>query len=62
MRVACNDLDDRAGLRGYVQFHKYTYIHTLIAMWKHQKSENILRILISYLHVERAIGQGVDKM
>ena len=30
MRVAQNDLDDRAGLRGYVQFNKYTYIHTYI--------------------------------
>ena len=28
MRVAQNDSDDRAGLRGYVQFNKYTYIHT----------------------------------
>ena len=28
MRVAYNDYDDRAGLRGYVQFNKYTYIHT----------------------------------
>ena len=28
MRMAYNDSDDRAGLRGYVQFHKYTYIHT----------------------------------
>ena len=27
MRVAWNDSDDRAGLRGYVQFNKYTYIH-----------------------------------
>ena len=26
MRVAYNDSDDRAGLRGYVQFNKYTYI------------------------------------
>ena len=25
MRVAYNDSDDRAGLRGYVQFNKYTY-------------------------------------
>ena len=24
MRVAYNDSDDRAGLRGYVQFNKYT--------------------------------------
>ena len=30
MRVAWNDSDDRAGLRGYVQFNKYTYIHTYI--------------------------------
>ena len=30
MRVAKNDSDDRAGLRGYVQFNKYTYIHTCI--------------------------------
>ena len=28
MRVALNDLDDRAGLRGFVQFNKYTYTHT----------------------------------
>ena len=27
MRVAYNDSDDRAGLRGYVQFNKYTYTH-----------------------------------
>ena len=26
MRVAYNDSDDRAGLRGYVQFNKYTYM------------------------------------
>ena len=30
MRVAYNDSDDRAGLRGYVQFNKYTYIQTYI--------------------------------
>ena len=30
MRVAQNDSDDRAELRGYVQFNKYTYIHTYI--------------------------------
>ena len=30
MRVAYNNSDDRAGLRGYVQFNKYTYIHTYI--------------------------------
>ena len=30
MRVALNDSDDRAGLRGYVQLNKYTYIHTSI--------------------------------
>ena len=28
MQVAQNDSDDRAGLRGYMQFNKYTYIHT----------------------------------
>ena len=28
MRAAYNDKDDRAGLRGYVQFNKYTYTHT----------------------------------
>ena len=28
MRVAWNDLDDRAGLHGYVQFNKYTHTHT----------------------------------
>ena len=30
MRVAYNDSDDGAGLRGYVQFNKYTYIHTYL--------------------------------
>ena len=30
MRVAYNDSDGRAGLRGYMQFNKYTYIHTYI--------------------------------
>ena len=30
MRVAYNDSDGRAGLRGYVQFNKYTYKHTYI--------------------------------
>ena len=28
MRVAENDQDDRAELRGYVQFNKYTHTHT----------------------------------
>ena len=35
MRVAMNDSDDRAGLRGYVQFNKYTYIHTYIHTVQH---------------------------
>ena len=30
LRVALTDSDDRAGLRGYVKFNKYTYIHTHI--------------------------------
>ena len=30
MRVASNYSDDMAGLRGYMQFNKYTYIHTYI--------------------------------
>ena len=28
MRVAQNDWDDKAGLRGYMQFNKYAYTHT----------------------------------
>ena len=28
MRVAKNDEDDKAGLRGYVQFNKYSLSHT----------------------------------
>ena len=40
MRVAWNDSDDRAGLRGHVQFDKYAYIHTFInayiSPWEHQ--------------------------
>ena len=39
MRVAQNDHDDRAGLRGYVQFNKYTYIHTYIHTWRQVESE-----------------------
>ena len=35
MRVAQNDSDDRAGLRGYVQFNKYTYIHAYIHTYIH---------------------------
>ena len=27
MRVASNDKDDRPGLRGFVQFNKYTHTH-----------------------------------
>ena len=27
-RVEYNDYDDRAGLRGYVQFNKYIHTHT----------------------------------
>ena len=32
MQVPSDDSDDRAGLRGYMQFNKYTYIHTYICM------------------------------
>ena len=33
MRVAYNDSDDRARLRGYVQINNiYTYIHTYISI------------------------------
>ena len=28
MRMAHNDHDDRVGLRGYVQFNKYTHIYS----------------------------------
>ena len=28
MRVAYNDLDDRAGLYGYLQINRYAHIHT----------------------------------
>ena len=39
MRVAYNDSDDRgAGLRGYVQFNKYTYIHAYIHTYIHTVS------------------------
>ena len=36
MRVAYNDSDGRAGLRGYVQLNKYTYIHTYIPTYQVQ--------------------------
>ena len=32
MRAAYNDWDDRAELRGYVQFNKYTYTHTHLGL------------------------------
>ena len=35
MRVALNDQDDRAGLRVYVQFNKYT--HTHFPPWEDQR-------------------------
>ena len=44
MRVGYNDYDDRAGLRGYVPFNKYTHAHThthtqvsLIPPWEDQR-------------------------
>ena len=49
MRVAYNDSDDRAGLRGYVQFNKYTYstyIHTCI----HHAYINIHTYMHTYMH------------
>ena len=44
MRVAYNDSDDRAGLRGYVQFNKYTqtHIHTYIHTYIHTFVTNII--------------------
>ena len=40
--MAENDQDDRAGLRGYVQFNRYTHTHThrqesLIPPWEDQR-------------------------
>ena len=35
MRVTKNDQDDRAGLRCYLQFNKYTYIYTYIHTYIH---------------------------
>ena len=32
LRMAWNDCDDSAGLRGYVRFNKYTYTHTQQAL------------------------------
>ena len=39
MRVAKNDYDDRAGLRGYVHFNKYTHART------HTSEHNDVRTL-----------------
>ena len=36
MRVAQNDYEDRAGLRGYVQFNKDTHTHTHTHPWEDQ--------------------------
>ena len=54
MRAAYNDSDDRAGLRGYVQFNKYTYIHTYIHTYC-AVMRNLINIHI-YIHTYK--GQG----
>ena len=41
MRVAYNDYDDRAGLRGYVQFNKY--IHTKTHLGREQRPGDVAR-------------------
>ena len=51
MRVAYNDSDDRAGLRGYVQFNKYTYIHTYIPLTVHKAPELTKLQAASYVGV-----------
>ena len=40
MRVALNDQDDRAGLRGYVQFNKYTHTHTHLGVSRNPAAED----------------------
>ena len=45
MRVAYTDSDDRAGLRGYVQFNIHTYIHTYI----HTNKQTYIH---TYIHTE----------
>ena len=42
MRVAWNDYDDRAGLRDYVQFNKYT--HTLTQTQTHSEWHRMTRM------------------
>ena len=39
MRVTYNDYDDRAGLRGYVQFNKY--IHTVTPLFMRESNHGI---------------------
>ena len=51
MRVAYNDSDDRAGLRGYVQFNKYTYIHPYIHTSIHPSIHTcVLTYIHTYMH------------
>ena len=51
MRVAYNDQDDRAGLCGYVQFNKYTYIHTCIAQVRIVQVERVCPLCRAYSEV-----------
>ena len=46
MRVALNDSDDGAGLRGNVQLNKYTYIHTYI----HTYCVVMYNLINNYIH------------
>ena len=56
MRVASNDSDDRAGLRGYVQFNKYTYI---LVSTQHHRGQGCTRfpaLLRFFILVHRKVG------
>ena len=51
MRVAYNDSDDRAGLRDYyVQFNKYTYIHTYITCTSRESVSPLSRVIRGFRH------------
>ena len=43
--IHTNDSDDRAGLRGYVQFNKCTYIHTYTHTYIHTYIHHVISII-----------------
>ena len=60
MRVAQNDSDERAELRGYVQFNKYTYIHTYSTVYNNSNNYTYKTAHIQPEHGDEQADAGRD--